>query len=69
MLDMDEMNKLDEQIKYELQDEAEIIEKSLFEGVDDTSDICSTKNLTMNTNVSHIQTVQLGGGDSDYTPF
>jgi len=68
VLDMNEMNKLDEKYKYEYQDKADIIEKGMFGVKPNTTDICSTENLTMATNVSHIKAEQLGD-DTEYNPF
>ena len=67
ILDMEEMNNLDEQIKYELKNEAELIEHSLM-GEQNVNNTCSTSNLTISTNITNIKTEKLGD-DTEYNPF
>jgi DNA-directed RNA polymerase II subunit RPB1 len=68
VLNMNEMLNLEEQTKYEYEDKEKYIEEGLFKGIEDDADACSTKNLTIETNVTHIKTEQLGD-DDDYNPF
>ena len=51
-----------------LRDKDELINDALFKGIEDQTDICSIQNLQIQTNVSNIQTEELGG-DNDYNPF
>jgi hypothetical protein len=68
VLDINEMVNLEEKYKYEYQDKEALIEKGLFEGLEDQKDKCSIQNLQMQTNVANIQAEELGG-DNDYDPF
>ena len=68
VLDINEMIKLQEKYKYEFQDKDEIINDGLFGGVEDQTDICSTQNLQVKTNVANITSEEMGG-DNDYNPF
>jgi DNA-directed RNA polymerase II subunit RPB1 len=68
VLDINEMINLEEKYKYEYQDKEELINDALFNGIEDQTDICSIQNLQIQTNVSNIQTKELGG-DNDYNPF
>jgi DNA-directed RNA polymerase beta' subunit len=68
VLDINEMIKLQEKYKYEFQDKDEIINDGLFVGIEDHTDICSTQNLQVKTNIANI-TIEKMGGDNDYNPF
>lgn len=68
VLDINEMIKLQEKYKYEFQDKDEIINDGLFNNIEDQSDICSTQNLQVKTNVGNITSEELGD-DNDYNPF
>jgi DNA-directed RNA polymerase beta' subunit len=68
VIDLNEMNKLDEQYRYEYKDEKDIIEKELFESISDIKDICSTQNLTIENNIINIDIKEMGK-DDDYNPF
>jgi DNA-directed RNA polymerase beta' subunit len=68
VLDINEMVKLQEKYKYEFQDKDEIINDGLFNNIEDQTDICSTQNLQVKTNVANITSEELGG-DNDYNPF
>jgi DNA-directed RNA polymerase beta' subunit len=68
VLDLNEMNKLEEQYKYEYKDESQLIETELFEGISDISDICTTQNLTIENNIVNID-IKETGKDDDYNPF
>ena len=68
VLDINEMVNLEEKYKYEYQDKEALIEKGLFEGLEDQKDKCSIQNLQMQTNVANIQAEELGG-ENDYDPF
>jgi len=67
VLDMEEMAKLDEVIRYENpEDVNESIDK-VFGGVDSIDAPCSTNNLVIQNNVVSIKVSELGG-DNDYNP-
>ena len=68
VLNINEMLNLEEKYKYEYEDKGQYIEEALFKGLENETDACSTKNLTIETNVTHIKTEQLGD-DDDYNPF
>ena len=68
VLDVNEMMNLDEKYKYEYVDTQTVIEKGLFEGLENENDICSIKNMTIENNVVNIVSEELGG-DNDYDPF
>jgi DNA-directed RNA polymerase II subunit RPB1 len=68
VLDINEMIKLDEKYKYEYQDTNELINNALFVNIEDQTDMCSTKNLEIKTNIANIVNEKLGG-DNDYDPF
>jgi DNA-directed RNA polymerase II subunit RPB1 len=67
LLDMNEMLKLDEQ-KFTYQDTEILIEDGLFGNLESSVDVCSTKNLTMETNITNIGDEDLGD-ENDYNPF
>jgi DNA-directed RNA polymerase beta' subunit len=69
VLDLNEMAKLEEQYKYEYKDESEIIDRELFEGVSDATDMCSTQNLTIENNIVNIDIKEMGKTDDDYNLF
>ena len=68
VLDVNELIKLEEQYKYEYQDTAEIIADELFKGIEDPTDNCSIQKLEIQTNISNIQTEELGA-NNEYDPF
>ena len=68
VLDINEMINLDEKYKYEYKSNEDIIEESLFSGVEDKDEICSKKQMEINTNVMHIRLEEMGK-DNDYDPF
>jgi DNA-directed RNA polymerase II subunit RPB1 len=68
VLDINEMINLEEKYKYEYVDKDEIINDGLFKGIEDQTDICSTQNLQIQTNVNNIQSEELGD-ENNYDPF
>jgi DNA-directed RNA polymerase II subunit RPB1 len=68
VLDINEMITLDEKYKYEYKNNNDIIETGLFGKVEDQQDVCSTQNLTIETNVANIKTEEMGD-NNDYNPF
>ena len=68
VLDLNEMVNLEEKYKYEYENKEELIENGLFGNLEDQNDSCSTKTLTIDNNITHIQTEDMGG-DNDYNPF
>jgi len=68
VLDINEMINLEEKYKYEYQDKDELINDGLFKGIEDQTDICSTQNLQIVTNVSNIKAEEMGL-DNEYDPF
>lgn len=68
VLDLNEMVNLEEKYKYEYENKETLIENGLFGTIEDPSDSCSTKNLTIENNVVNIQSQEMGG-DNDYNPF
>ncbi len=68
VLDINEMINLEEKYKYEYADKDELINEGLFQGIEDQTDICSTQNLQIQTNVSNIQSEELGD-ENTYDPF
>jgi hypothetical protein len=69
VLDIKEMSLLDEKIKYELIDTNELINNQLFDIQESAEDPCSINKLTIENNVLHIETEELGNDDDDYNPF
>ena len=68
VLDINEMINLEEKYKYEYADKDELINDGLFQGIEDQTDICSTQNLQIQTNVSNIKSEELGD-ENTYDPF
>ena len=68
VLDLNEMINLEEKYKYDYENKEDIINNGLFGNLEDQGDACSTKNLTIENNVMHIQSEEMGG-DNDYNPF
>jgi len=68
VLDINEMINLEEKYKYEYVDKDELINDGLFKGIEDQTDICSTQNLQIQTNVNNIQSEELGD-ENNYDPF
>ena len=68
VLDINEMINLEEKYKYEYTDKDQLINDGLFKGIEDQTDICSTQNLQIQTNVNNIQAEELGD-DNTYDPF
>jgi len=66
VLDLDEMMKLEESMKYEQTEDDKMIEEA-FEEIEESGDSCSTKNLTVQNNVVSIKYTDMGG-DNDYNP-
>jgi DNA-directed RNA polymerase II subunit RPB1 len=69
VLDINEMIKLEEKYKYEYQDKEELIEKGLFGSIEDDKDVCSTKTLTIENNISNIISKNTGIDNDNYNPF
>jgi DNA-directed RNA polymerase II subunit RPB1 len=67
VLDLNEMNKLEEQYKYEYIDKNKMIDRELMEQIDDTTE-CSIQNLTMSTNISNLKQLEMVN-DDNYNPF
>jgi DNA-directed RNA polymerase II subunit RPB1 len=68
VLDINEMINLDEKYKYEYKSNEDIIEESLFEGLGEKDEICSKRQLEIETNVLNIKMEEMGK-DNDYNPF
>lgn len=68
VLDLNEMINLDEKYKYEYKSNEDIIEASLFPGLEEKDDMCSQKQLEIETNVANIKMDEMGK-DNDYDPF
>jgi DNA-directed RNA polymerase beta' subunit len=66
VLDLDEMMKLEENMKYEQTEDDKMIEEAFGE-IEEPGDSCSTKNLTVQNNVISIKYTDMGG-DNDYNP-
>jgi len=66
VLDLDEMMKLEENMKYEQTEDDKMIEEAFGE-IEEPNDSCSTKNLTVQNNVVSIKYTDMGG-DNDYNP-
>jgi len=67
VLDMEEMAKLDEVIRYENPEDVNESIDNAFGGVDSTNAPCSTNKLVIQNNVVSIKTSELGG-DNAYNP-
>ena len=63
---LDEMMKLEENMKYEQTEDDKMIEEAFGE-IEEPGDSCSTKNLTVQNNVVCIKYTDMGG-DNDYNP-
>jgi DNA-directed RNA polymerase beta' subunit len=68
VLDINEMINLDEKYKYEYKSNEDIIEESLFAGLGEKDEICSKRQLEIETNVLNIKMEEMGK-DNDYDPF
>ena len=68
VLDLNEMISLEEKYKYEHENKEDIIDNGLFGNLEDQNEACSTKNLTIENNIMHIQSEEMGG-DNEYNPF
>jgi DNA-directed RNA polymerase II subunit RPB1 len=64
-LDMNEMQKVDEALKYDSMSQEERIESMYVKK--SIADECDTENLIIQNNVNNMKTVD-GGGDDDYNP-
>jgi len=70
VLDLEEMSKLDEIVRYENPEDVEAVNESIdkaFGGVESIDAPCSTNHLVIQNNVVSIKTSELGG-DNDYNP-
>jgi DNA-directed RNA polymerase II subunit RPB1 len=70
VLDLEEMSKLDEMVRYENPEDVEAVNETIdnaFGGVESIDAPCSTNNLVIQNNVVSIKTSELGG-DNDYNP-
>ena len=68
VLDINEMINLDENYKYEFKSNEDIIEETLFSGLSEKEEVCSKRQLEIETNVSNIKMEEMGN-DNDYDPF
>ena len=68
VLDINEMINLDEKYKYECKADEDIIEESLFAGLSEKEEVCSKRQLEIDTNVSNLKMEEMGN-DNDYDPF
>jgi DNA-directed RNA polymerase II subunit RPB1 len=68
VLDLNEMIKLEENYKYEYKSNEDIIEETLFAGLSEKEEVCSKRQLEIETNVSNIKMEEMGK-DNDYDPF
>jgi DNA-directed RNA polymerase II subunit RPB1 len=68
VLDIKEMSNLEQQVKYELQDTEELINKELFGDEENPDDPCSVSKLAIENNAVNIHAEELGD-DDDYNPF
>jgi DNA-directed RNA polymerase beta' subunit len=66
VLDLDEMMKLEENMKYEQTEDEKMIEEAFGE-IEEPGDSCSTKNMMVQNNVVSIKFSDMGG-DNDYNP-
>ena len=66
VLDLDEMMKLEENMKYEQTEDEKMIEEAFGE-IEEPGDSCSTKNMMVQNNVVSIKYSDMGG-DNDYNP-
>jgi DNA-directed RNA polymerase II subunit RPB1 len=68
VLDLNEMINLEENYKYEYKSNEDIIEETLFAGLSEKEEVCSKRQLEIETNVSNIKMEEMGK-DNDYDPF
>ena len=68
VLDINEMINLDEKYKYEYKSNEDIIEETLFAGLSEKEEVCSKRQLEIDTNVSNLKMEEMGN-DNDYDPF
>jgi len=68
VLDLNEMINLDEKYKYEYKSNEDIIEETLFSGLEEKDDMCSKRQLEIETNVENIKRDEMGK-DNDYDTF
>ncbi len=68
VLDLNEMAKLEEQYKYENVNASKIIDRELMDNIEDSGDVCSVSNLTINTNINNLKQHEMMH-DEDYNPF
>jgi hypothetical protein len=62
------MINLDEKYKYEFKSNEDIIDETLFAGLGEKEEVCSKRQLEIDTNVSNIKIEEMGN-DNDYDPF
>jgi DNA-directed RNA polymerase II subunit RPB1 len=67
VLDIEEMAKLEEVVRYEQPESVNDAIDKAFGGVESMDTPCSTNNLVIQNNVVSIKTTELGG-DNDYNP-
>jgi DNA-directed RNA polymerase beta' subunit len=68
VLDLNEMINLDEKYKYEYKSNEDIIEETLFAGLGEKEEMCSKRQLEIETNVGNIKMEEMGK-DNSYDPF
>jgi DNA-directed RNA polymerase beta' subunit len=68
VLDLNEMINLEENYKYEYKSNEDIIDETLFAGLSEKEEVCSKRQLEIETNVSNIKMSEMGK-DNDYDPF
>ncbi len=68
VLDLNEMINLEENYKYEYKSTEDIIDETLFAGLGEKEEICSKRQLEIETNVSNLKMEEMGK-DNDYDPF
>jgi len=68
VLDINEMINLDEKYKYEYKSNEDIIEETLFSGLEEKDEMCSKRQLEIETNVANLKIEDMGN-DDDYDPF
>ena len=66
VLDLDEMMKLEENMKYVQTEDEKMIEEAFGE-IEEPGDLCSTKNMMVQNNVVSIKFSDMGG-DNEYNP-
>ena len=60
VLDLNEMINLEENYKYEYKSNEDIIEETLFAGLSEKEEVCSKRQLEIETNVSNIKMEEMG---------